>query len=230
MLNSEKVDFNEYARNYEKILNDELKFFGEKNGFFAEYKVKTVKETLKKDPAFILEYGCGVGLNLRHFKKYFPESKITGCDISEKSVEIAEKENPDVDFFTITNEELEKRAETFDLIFVSCVFHHIAPELREDSVEKIKSLLKPDGELYIFEHNPFNPFTRKIVKDCLWDKDAILLKSAEMLNLLKNAGFNILEKNYTLFFPAPLNILRPLEKILGKIPLGGQYYIRGIKK
>ena len=36
-------------------------------------------------------------------------------------------------------------------------------------------MLKNDGQLIIFEHNPLNPITRKIVKECEYDEDAILL-------------------------------------------------------
>jgi len=34
----------------------------------------------------------------------------------------------------------------------------------------------------------------------------------------------------SVFFPAVLKALRPIENYLGKIPLGGQYYVKGVKK
>jgi SAM-dependent methyltransferase len=229
-VETEKIDFDKYANEYEKILDDDLEFFGKENGYFAEYKVKIVKDTISGEPQSILEYGCGIGLNLRYFKKYFPSSKISGCDISGKSIQLASKENSDVNFFIIDDESLNERNEEFDLIFVSCVFHHITPELRSDSITKIKNLLKRGGSLYIFEHNPLNPVTRKIVKDCPWDKDAVLLNTNETIELMNKAGFEISEKKFTLFFPAQLGFLRPLEKFLGYVPLGGQYFVKGIKK
>lgn len=225
----EKVDFNEYAENYEKVLQEDLNFFGEENGYFAEYKVKTVKEITGDKPVRILEYGCGIGLNLRYFRTYFPGSEISGCDISEKSVQIARDENSRSELFLITKDNLEKRKGYYDLIFVSCVFHHIAPALREEAITNIKDLLKPDGLLFIFEHNPYNPVTRKIVRDCVWDKDAILLKMSETKDLMKAADFEILQDKYTLFFPAAFSFFRPLEKLLGYIPMGGQYFVQGKK-
>lgn len=230
MSETEKVDFDNYANEYEKILEDDLKFFGEENGYFAEYKVKIVRETVSFIPENILEYGCGIGLNLRYFKQYFPDSRISGCDISEKSVKFAAKDNDKTELFIINQRSLEERKEKFDIIFVSCVFHHIAPELRSESIRHIYNLLKPGGVLYIFEHNPYNPVTRKIVRDCIWDKDAVLLKTNETIDLMENAGLEIAEKTFTLFFPAQLGFLRSLEKYLKNIPLGGQYYIKGIKK
>ncbi len=63
---AEKVDFDKYVHEYEKVLGDDLKFFGEENGYCAEYKVKLVKDTLTAKPKSILEFGCGIGLNLSH--------------------------------------------------------------------------------------------------------------------------------------------------------------------
>jgi SAM-dependent methyltransferase len=229
-MEPEKVDFDIYANEYEKILDNDLKFFGEENGYFAEYKVKIVKDTISTEPENILEFGCGIGLNLRHFKKYFPSAKISGCDISEKSIQLASKQIEDVNFFILNDESVTNRSGIFDLIFVSCVFHHIAPQLRSAAINRIKNMLKPKGALYIFEHNPLNPVTRKIVKDCPWDKDAILLNTNETIDLMSKAGFEISEKKFTLFFPAQLGFLRPLEKFLKHVPLGGQYFVKGIKK
>lgn len=229
MAGTEKVDFNIYANNYDKILESDLKFFGEENSYFADYKVKIVKENFLKDPKQILEYGCGIGRNLKFFEKYFPGSEISGCDISGKSIQVAKEENRNVNLFLIEENVLNESQNKFDLVFVSCVLHHIAPELRDDALNKISSLLKPGGSLFIFEHNPLNPLTRKIVRDCIWDKDAILLDMSETERLMKGAGINVEKKKFTLFFPGFLNFLRSAEKYLGSIPMGGQYFVKGVK-
>lgn len=91
-------------------------------------------------------------------------------------------------------------------------------------------MLKQNGVAYIFEHNPYNPVTKYIVRNCAWDTDAILLNMKESVELMKFAKFEISEKNYTLFFPKSLNSLRFLETYISKIPMGGQYYVKGIKK
>ncbi|MEO8447877.1 MAG: class I SAM-dependent methyltransferase, partial [bacterium] len=117
----EKVDFNEYAREYENILENDLKFFGENVGYFAEYKVKIVKETLQRPPVKILEFGCGIGLNLRYFRKHFPQAEVSGCDISQISIDVASRQNTGSELFIIEPENLKLREEKYDLIFVSCV-------------------------------------------------------------------------------------------------------------
>lgn len=226
-----KVNFDEHAHIYEEILGKDLKFFTEESGYLAEYKIKIVKETLGTNtPLNILEYGCGIGMNIKYFSKHFPNAKITGCDISIKSLEVAnERNDPDVDFFLINEENISKHLNSFDLIFVSCVFHHIQPPQRRHSIENIFNLMKDNGLFYFFEHNPYNPVTRRIVNTCIWDTDAILLFPKESMNLISKAGFKPETKRYTLFFPAFLKFLRFTEKFLYFLPVGGQYYIKAIK-
>jgi len=226
----EKVDFDNYAGKYESTLEKQLNFFGEENSYFAEYKVQIVRESYaEKLPLNILEFGCGIGRNLKFFSKYFPDSKIYGCDISQASLDIAHSENPDVTLFPLTDENKGRHDNIFDLVFISCVFHHIAPDLRNDAMSNIFNMLNQNGIAFIFEHNPYNPVTRHIVNTCEWDTDAILLNMTESVNLFKDAGLKVTDKNYTLFFPAQLGFLRPAEKLLKKIPMGGQYYVKGEK-
>jgi SAM-dependent methyltransferase len=227
----EKVNFDEHAEIYEKTLEKDLEFFGEESGYFAEYKIRIIKKTLGSDaPLNILEYGCGIGMNIKFFSQQFPDAKITGCDISEKSLDVAKKRNdPSVNFFLINEENISKYINSFDLIFVSCVFHHIQPHLREQSMKNIFNLLKDNGSFYFFEHNPYNPVTRYIVNTCVWDTDAILLYPKESLNLINKSGFKLENKRYTLFFPAFLRFLRFMESFLFFLPLGGQYYIKAKK-
>ncbi|MCE1166418.1 MAG: class I SAM-dependent methyltransferase [Bacteroidetes bacterium] len=226
---AEKVNFDKHAESYEKQLTDDLKFFGEESSYFAEYKIRIVKEKLGFTPSNILEYGCGIGMNLRYMADYFPGSNVHGCDISAKSIEVASKRNPAVSFFLIEDKEIEMRKETFDLIFVSNVFHHIELPLRKKAISNINKMLKKTGKVFFFEHNPYNPVTRHIVNTCVWDTDAVLLKPKESLGLFRGAGLNVVSKVYTLYFPAFLKFLRPVEKMLWFLPMGGQYYIKAEK-
>ena len=56
--------------------------------------------------------------------------------------------------------------------------------------------LAPGGAIVIFENNPFNPVTRKIVNDCPYDKDAILLKPSKLKTLLIDAGLHVCRSAY----------------------------------
>jgi len=225
----EKIDFDHYAEVYDEVLDEQLKFFDSNSEYFSEYKIKLVKNLTKTQPHRILEYGCGIGRNIKHLATYFPNSIVSGCDISEKSLKIAKENNPQLDFFHITDKAIESKKNLYDLIFISCVFHHIQPSLRQQTIKLIASLLKPKGELFIFEHNPFNPITRRIVNNCVWDKDAVLLKPSETVNLITSADLELVRKNYTLFLPGYFNRFRSIEKYFSFLPLGGQYFVQAIK-
>jgi SAM-dependent methyltransferase len=227
---NEKVNFDAFAQDYDAILQAQLQGFGEESTYFAEYKVRLTQARLRRTatslPKTILEYGCGTGRNLPFLKLYFPDAKIEGCDISAESLHLAAQRAPDATLYQLDKEVPQQQ---YDLIFVACVFHHIAPEARADALAQIHALMKPGGELFIFEHNPYNPVTQHLVNTCPFDKDAVLLPPAELLYRTRQARFQLVEKNYVLFFPASLRIFRPLETYLGWLPLGGQYYVRARK-
>lgn len=224
---SDKVDFDQYADNYQKILQEQLSFFDVNEGYFAEYKINLIKKYIKDNPKKILEYGCGVGRNLEYLRKHFQQSKIYAGDISRRSLEIAKADNPSVRFFLLGEDTI---VDKFDLIFVALVFHHIEPGLRSKVMEDISDLLQEGGNIFIFEHNPYNPITRYLVNICIFDADAVLLTKREMIKLLIDANLCINTCRYTLFFPSFLKKLRFLEPMLGYLPFGGQYFINANKR
>ena len=71
--------------------------------------------------------------------------------------------------------------------------------------------LKSGGQIFVFEHNPYNPITRHLVNTCSFDADAVLLTRRETIRRLTKAGFQISSAGYCLFFPQILSALRPLE-------------------
>ncbi len=223
------VNFDNYSDNYDEVLQKQLKGFDADQSYFAEYKVKKVFNSIKFQPRRILEYGCGTGRNLKFLRKYFPESYISGCDISRNCLETAKRKNPSVQFYHLASDCLPLKAQ-FELIFISCVFHHIPPNLRYNTMQRIFRLLREKGDLFVFEQNPINPVTRYMVNTCPFDEDAKLLRLNELKALIESVNLHVTSTSYTLFFPAILSFLRPLEKYMGKIPLGGQFFIRAEKK
>jgi len=217
-----KVDFDDFADDYGQIMAKQLHFFAPGRDYFSEYKVRIVKKFLNHAPSTILEFGCGIGANIKYLLAYFPDSKISGCDVSAKSLSIASQKYPAVSFI-LFNADKHSINHQFDLILVANVFHHIAPEQRPSTMLTLKNSLAPGGNLFIFEHNPYNPVTRHLVNTCPFDADAHLLRPKETASLLNKSGFTIIRKEFILFFPAALQVLRPLEHYLGILPLGGQY-------
>jgi SAM-dependent methyltransferase len=220
--------FDKVAGDYDQLLEDNLGTYGKDISYYAEYKIITISENLVHPPRSILEFGCGIGRNMPFLQKYFPQAEICGTDTSAESLELARKSYPQIHF--LNEHELYRGDRVFDLIVVANVFHHILPEQRMEVMVAIASLLSDGGELFVFEHNPFNPLTVRAVNTCPFDKDAVLLKAGELRSYTQQTDLRIIGSKYCLFFPAALKSLRRTEKFISRIPLGGQYFIHAQKR
>ena len=218
-----KVDFDDYADNYNNLVSNQLAAFDSDSEYFAEYKALLTRSLVAPSPSQILEYGCGIGRNLGALRKHFPDAELHGCDISEASLDYARRSHADVVLTTV--DEVAAGKARFDLVFIAGVLHHVPPADRAAFMESVRSTLKTGGDVVIFEHNPLNPVTRHLVNTCPFDEDAVLLRPRETRGLLQSNRFDVVTKGYALFFPGILKGLRPLEGFIRWLPLGGQYYI-----
>jgi ubiquinone/menaquinone biosynthesis C-methylase UbiE len=234
MIKERQFDnFDEYAENYNEICDSVIGSSGASRDYYSEYKVLEVLKFEDNRKAIkILDFGCGDGNSAVYIRKHFPNSSITGVDVSIKSIQLAkEKGITNTNFNSFEGTTLPFEAEEFDVIFTSMVFHHIEHKLHAEILKEINRVLKKAGRFYNFEHNPNNFFTRKMVKGCVLDKDAMLLKPSYNRHVTSVNGFETQNLNYILFFPRHkiFKIFIGLEKILTWCPLGAQYYIRAIK-
>jgi len=221
------VDFDNFTHNYNELLGESTRFFTSDEEYFASYKIDIVHRMIQGPVTRILEFGCGIGRNIPFLKAAFPNASICGSDLAPASLEIARNENKEVDFFLEDNNEPEMGA--FDLIVVAGVFHHIPPNLRSDVFNSLYERLSLNGRIIIFEHNPFNPITRRIVSNCPYDEDAILLKPSEVRKHLTKAGFAVEDQSFCLFIPPRFSKFVYIERLLKWLPLGGQYWIQAYR-
>lgn len=219
-----KVDFDHYAEDYSLLLHQQTAFFVSNEAYFARYKVGIVRKHLAEEPRRVLEFGCGIGRNIPFLRDALPSAEIMGSDVSAHSIEVARAENPGVSFWVEGEETVSQGG--FDLIFVAGVFHHISPAERETIVRLLFSRLASGGTLFVFEHNPYNPVTRRIVSTCPYDEDAVLLRPGELRELLCRGGLEVQRRAFSLFLPPRFKMLFPLEDYLGWLPLGGQYWMQ----
>ena len=226
-------NFDEHAKDYRTTHDKSIEMSGADSDYFSEYKIVEVlkfenpKQTLK-----ILDFGCGDGNSSVYIRKYFPNATIYGVDVSEASIKFAnEKGITNSIFKAFDGAKLPFDTEEFDFIFTSMVFHHIEHKLHDGVLKEINRVLKKGGRFYNFEHNPNNPLTRKVVRECEFDEDAVLLKPSYNKTITNMSGLKTKQLNYTLFFPRHklFKIFLGLEKILIWCPIGAQYYIRAVK-
>lgn len=233
MTKCQVPEFDKFAKDYKDILDDSIQGLSEFGSeYYCEYKVKIIKDSIKFCPEKILDFGCGEGSSCTFLRKYFPNSVIEGIDVSSCSIEEAKsKQIKDCNFSFYDGKTLPFEDCSFDVVFVACVFHHIEKQNHQLLIEEISRVLKKGGKLFIFEHNPINPLTQKVVKDCIFDKDAELIFPIEMKKTVKKAGFKAPKINYTLFVPR-YNLFKNLffvEKYLKWFFVGAQYYIEASK-
>ncbi len=229
----EKNSFDQYADNYRQIHTKNVQgISGESSDYFSEYKIQELYTMFdfESDVKF-LDLGCGDGNSAKYIKKYFPECAYWGLDVSAESIQIAQSRGlSQCVFEQYDGNNIPYENETFDVVFMACVLHHVEESEHIPLLKEVKRVLKKTGLVIIFEHNPYNPLTQKVVKDCPFDEGVILISAKKMHKLLKDAGFyDGIKTRYTIFFPRKgiFKKMLSIEKRLYWCPLGGQYYCIG---
>ena len=97
-----------------------------------------------------LEIGCGVGSNISTVRKLNSELKFTGIDICPASIKSAKNEFEDekTSFICGTVEDFNP-AIKYDLIILRLILWSTSS--RKDILNKAYSLLKDNGQIYIYE-------------------------------------------------------------------------------
>ncbi|MDR2578526.1 MAG: class I SAM-dependent methyltransferase, partial [Chitinispirillales bacterium] len=237
------AEFDKVAHVYNEDTVEALGKFGKYRDTAFTYKCQYLKSILPKEPAGILDFGCGVGSNVPYLKKYFPNAKLFGCDVSPESIKIARANYEYCDFRAIcVPNDLSCYKGKVDVVFVSTVFHHIPPAEHEKWLDGLYSIMKSGDYLVIFEHNVKNPITAKVVKNPI-DEDAVMLDAKYCAQLVKSRFHGTSIKNkvirtgggnvklrYTYFFPWRNRLFTEIERLLYFIPLGAQYCVHARKR
>ncbi len=227
-------DFNEFAEDYRRIHTQNVQgMSGADSDYFSEYKILEIKEEVEGKK--ILDFGCGDGNSAFFISKNISSYQYSGIDVSVKSIEKACSRNiPNCKFQYYDGTNIPFEDDTFDVVFAACVFHHIDEEKHLAALKEIFRVLKKNGKLIVFEHNPYNPFTLKAVHDCPFDIGVKLISASKMKKKIRTVCFSINKKcsGYTLFFPRKGIFKKMLcfEKKLKWCPIGAQYYVVGVKK
>lgn len=225
---SGNAEFDRYQTTYSDAVNESISFAGLDVDFFARLKADdfvSLAADVLGSPSRLsaLDFGCGTGildsLLTPHFKR------VAGVDVSEGLLATAAQANPAVEYKAYDGVRLPYPDDAFDSALAVCVLHHIDPPARATAAYELARVLRPDGLLAIYEHNPFNPLTRLAVSRCEFDEGVELLAKSETIALVENAGLKLVESRYLSLFPSRRPFLRKLERRVGRVPLGGQYVV-----
>jgi len=222
------MEFDRFAGDYEKILDRSVAVSGEESAYFAEYKARYLARVVP--PALrgrVLDFGCGVGLLAGFLARHLAPARLDGFDVSEECVRRVDPALAGRGVFTADAGRL---AGDYGLIVAANVLHHVDRAERQATLRSLAGRLAPRGRLALFEHNPANPVTRRVVERCPFDEGVELLPPAESSRYLATAGLRVVRRDYIVFLPRALAWLRPLEPRLAWLPLGAQYAMIGVKE
>jgi SAM-dependent methyltransferase len=222
--------FDTYSESYNEVVNSALAFTGMKVDFFTTVKMNYLIDSIGRllsnaHAANVLDVGCGVGNG--HPLLAGRVGRLTGIDVSQRCIDRAREKNPLVEYATFGGINLPFDDRNFDVVFAASVFHHVSLADRPALTGEIRRVLRAAGLFVIFEHNPRNPLTRRVVNSCEFDRDAILLDSMACESLMVNSGFYDVETRFILTLPAGGRLLRALDRIFSALPIGAQYYTIG---
>ena len=232
----DEAEFDKFADEYHAMHAAGIAVSGEGPEYFAEYKIVDIAREWAQQPGAVgssvrmLDFGAGIGGSVPHVRRHFPHAALTCLDLSRRSLALAEKRFPKhADFVHFDGAHIPFPDNHFDIAFAMCVFHHIDWDLHVPLLQELRRVIRPGGSLFVFEHNPYNPLTVRVVNQCPFDINARLIRGADMRRRLGAAGFAATRIRYRIFFPHLLRALRPVEMSLAWLPLGGQYYVQSCK-
>jgi SAM-dependent methyltransferase len=137
----------------------------------------------------VLDVGCGPA----NILSYLPPVDYTGIDLNEKHIAFAQELYGDRGRFIVGNaaEDLKQEEETFDLINVSALLHHLSNDEAISLFRSLKRLLKNGGKIVTFD-NVWLPRQRKFVKLVNTLDSGMNIRTPEgYLDLLSGLGFDI---------------------------------------
>lgn len=126
---------------YNKIANKYHKTFFTPSNYLDDF-LRYIPKKRK-----ILDIGCGVGVDSSYVKSkgYIP----TGIDISKKMLEIAKKNNPQLDFRLSDMRKLNFKNDSYNGIIVSYSLIHIPKNEVPKVISNFYKILKKNGIIYL---------------------------------------------------------------------------------
>lgn len=230
-----KQEFDAHAQSYKEVLDQSIGLSGEDSAYFAEYKIRDLHEELTRAgmdtgaALKLMDFGCGVGMSMPHARRHLARAELLGVDVSQASLEQARSLYGELaSFLPLENNKWPVQAASLDAAYAMCVFHHVDEEEHVKILSEIRGRLKPGGLMMVYEHNPLNPLTVRVVNHCPFDENAKLIRASVMAQRCRGAGYKDVKVRFRVFLPGFLSAFRFAESLLSWLPLGGQYYVRCI--
>jgi SAM-dependent methyltransferase len=220
-------DFDNYSSTYDQDLQKGIAVSGEGKEYFARRRVQWLSRRLQRlgfTGRKVLDFGCGDGAATPYLIDVLQAESVVGLDISAGLLDLACKRyGGNRASFLLSNDYLPEGK--VDIAFSNGVFHHVPPALRDRAIQTIFDALRPGGLFALWENNPWNPGTRFVMSRIPFDRDAVCLSPRGARRLVRASGFKVVRTDALFIFPHVLRGLRPLERLVCRVPLGAQYMV-----
>ncbi len=231
-MGTTETTFDVYADFYAETVNESVKFGGQDVEFYARAKVAALNRIngrLGRPARDIraLDVGCGAGLTDELLLPHV--ATLDGVDVSVEMVTRAAERNPKGTYQVYDGDRLPFDDGQFELTFAACVLHHVPPGNWPAFLRELWRVTARSGAAVVIEHNPINPMTRRAVRACPFDADAVLARPGPIARTFRDMGAKLVERRYVTFFPVDLLVTRNAERALGWLPLGAQYIITAFR-
>lgn len=148
----------------------------------------------------VLDYGCNDGWVSRRVKRSNPGCEVSGADINPCALARARRRKGGVEYYDTENGDLDGR--TFDVVILSHVLEHV--HARQELVERIAGLTKPEGRLVISVpqerlrgDSTLLPWAMNVVRGRFINPHVVIVRIQALKSLLNAVGFEIERSTYT---------------------------------
>ena len=103
----------------------------------------------------VLDIGCGTGTMAILIKRMHPEAEVVGIDPDPSALAVAERKAKrarlSVEFDRGFADHMPYADASFDRVFSSFMFHHLAADEKTATLREIRRVLKPGGSLHLLD-------------------------------------------------------------------------------
>ncbi len=220
------AEFDAYAAEYDAALDAGLRLTGADKRYYATQRITwlaaRVRDAGLPRVERVLDFGCGDGDATPLLRDILGAKEVVGADVSPAMLGRARARHLWARFVEM---DALVHEDAFDVAYCNGVFHHIARAERVGAMKQVRDALRPGGLFAMWENHPWNPGTRFVMSRVKFDRDADLLSPPAARRLVRGSGLRVLRTDHLFIFPGGLAALRPLEHLLSRLPIGGQYQV-----
>lgn len=167
-------------------------------------RIFELESNIKLEGKNILDAGCGSGHRITNVAEFFKKCNFLGIDISEKSLEIADKlkNNKKIQNIRFLIHNIMSGVDvlgTFDIVLCMGVLHHLADPSK--GLNMLLNTLKEDGVIFLYLYGKLGGHKRMLNKELI----SILLGKEKSnydlgIKLVRDLGLNKFEYGWNLNF------------------------------